>query len=115
MVLIAVTLRSPLIEIKKALPLKKVTSGGELSRTTFAVHVILSQKIAPPTLIFDEVDIGISGGTAEIVGQMLKKLAKNTQILCITHRAQVSAQGDQHLRISKRHDKNETTSLFPIS
>jgi len=88
-----------------------VASGGELSRIALAVHVILSQKIAPPTLIFDEVDLGISGGTAEIVGQMLKKLAQNTQILCITHQAQVAAQGDQHLHVSKKHDKNKTTSL----
>lgn len=96
---------------QEPLPLKKVASGGELSRIALAVHVILSQKIAPPTLIFDEVDVGISGGTAEIVGQMLKKLAQNTQILCITHQAQVAAQGDHHLHVSKKHDKNKTTSL----
>lgn len=96
---------------QEPLPLKKVASGGELSRIALAVHVILSQKIAPPTLIFDEVDVGISGGTAEIVGQMLKKLAQNTQILCITHQAQVAAQGDHHLHVSKKHAKNKTTSL----
>ncbi len=57
------------------------------------------------------VDVGISGGTAEIVGQMLKQLAQNTQILCITHQAQVAAQGDQHLHVSKKHDKSKTISL----
>jgi len=91
--------------------LKKVASGGELSRIALAVHVILSQKIAPPTLIFDEVDVGISGGTAEIVGQMLKKLAQCTQLLCITHQAQVAAQGDQNLHVYKKNMENKTISV----
>ncbi|WP_440616569.1 DNA repair protein RecN [Cysteiniphilum sp. 6C5] len=88
----------------------KVASGGELSRIGLAIHVVSSKKIAPPTIIFDEVDVGISGGTAEIVGKLLKQVAKNAQILCITHQAQVSIQGDQQLHISKKHLEHDTIS-----
>ncbi len=88
----------------------KIASGGELSRIGLAIHVVSSKKIAPPTIIFDEVDVGISGGTAEIVGKLLKQVAKNAQILCITHQAQVSIQGDQQLHISKKHLEHDTIS-----
>ncbi|WP_119329092.1 DNA repair protein RecN [Cysteiniphilum halobium] len=91
-------------------PIDKVASGGELSRIGLAIHVIASKKIAPPTIIFDEVDVGISGGTAEIVGKLLKQVSKNAQILCITHQAQVSIQGDQQLHISKKHLEHDTIS-----
>ncbi|WP_440993108.1 DNA repair protein RecN [Cysteiniphilum litorale] len=91
-------------------PIDKVASGGELSRIGLAIHVVSSKKIAPPTIIFDEVDVGISGGTAEIVGKLLKQVAKNAQILCITHQAQVSIQGDQQLHISKKHLEHDTIS-----
>ena len=95
---------------QQAATLKKVASGGELSRIALAVHVITSQKIALPTIVFDEVDVGISGSTAEIVGQMLKQLSKKTQILCITHQAQVAIQGDQQLHVYKKNIKDKTIS-----
>ncbi|WP_119343579.1 DNA repair protein RecN [Facilibium subflavum] len=91
-------------------PIDKVASGGELSRIGLAVHVVSSKKIAPPTLIFDEVDVGISGATAEVVGHLLKQIAQRAQILCITHQAQVSIQGDQQLHIIKKHFKDATIS-----
>ncbi|MBK2124724.1 DNA repair protein RecN [Fangia hongkongensis] len=90
--------------------LDKIASGGELSRIGLAIHVVASKRIAPPTLIFDEVDVGISGATAEIVGSLLKEVSQNAQIICITHQAQVSIQGDQQYHIRKKHLKNETYS-----
>lgn len=90
-------------------PLAKVASGGELSRVSLAIQVILAEKYTTPTIIFDEVDVGIGGATAEIVGELLKKLAKHTQLLVITHLGQVAGQGQQHLQISKQHGKNSTT------
>ena len=88
----------------------KIASGGELSRIGLAIHVVASKRIAPPTLIFDEVDVGISGATAEIVGGLLKQISQKAQILCITHQAQVSIQGHQQLHIKKEHQHNKTTS-----
>ncbi len=88
--------------------MSKVASGGELSRISLAIQVIAATKTTVPTLIFDEVDVGIGGGTAEIVGQQLHALAKNAQVLCITHLPQVAAQGDQHLSVSKLIE-NKTT------
>ena len=82
-------------------PLKKVASGGELSRISLAISVVSSDSEYTPTLIFDEVDVGISGAVAEVVGRKLQELAKNYQIICITHLAQVAAFGHQHLRVSK--------------
>ncbi len=84
-------------------PLNKVASGGELSRISLALQVVTASLGRIPTLIFDEVDVGIGGRVAEIVGQQLRALAKSRQVLCITHLAQVAALGDQHLQTSKRH------------
>lgn len=81
--------------------LAKVASGGELSRISLAIQVITSQVGTAPTLIFDEVDVGIGGRVAEIVGKLLKQLGKTRQVLCITHLAQVASMGDQHLQIIK--------------
>jgi len=81
--------------------LAKVASGGELSRISLAIQVITSKVAAVPTLIFDEVDVGIGGGVAEIVGKMLKQLGTERQVLCITHLPQVAALGDQQWRVSK--------------
>ncbi len=89
-------------------PLRKVASGGELSRISLALQVINAQTIQLPTLIFDEVDVGIGGGTAEIVGKLLADLGKKAQILCVTHQAQVAAQGHQHLMVAKSQDKKST-------
>ena len=93
---------------QKPQPLRKVASGGELSRISLALQVINAQTIQLPTLIFDEVDVGIGGGTAEIVGKLLADLGKNAQILCVTHQAQVAAQGHQHLMVAKSQDKKST-------
>ncbi|MCF6767654.1 DNA repair protein RecN [Thiotrichales bacterium 19S11-10] len=92
------------------MPIQKVASGGELSRIALTIQVTASEKIAPPTLIFDEVDVGISGATSEIVGQLLSLLSKKAQVLCITHQAQVAAQGDHHLHVSKQQSLSTTSS-----
>jgi DNA repair protein RecN (Recombination protein N) len=82
-------------------PLVKVASGGELSRVSLAIQVITSQVAATPTLIFDEVDAGIGGRVAEIVGQLLQQLGRARQVMCVTHLPQVAARADQHWRVSK--------------
>lgn len=81
--------------------LQKVASGGELSRIGLAIQVISAQQDNTPTLIFDEVDVGIGGGIAEIVGNLLRKLGEKAQVLCVTHLPQVAAQGHQHLQVKK--------------
>ncbi|MBX3641025.1 MAG: DNA repair protein RecN [Nitrosomonas sp.] len=88
----------------KSLPLKplaKVASGGELSRISLALQVITSSSGMAPTLIFDEVDVGIGGRVAEIVGQLLRRLGHTRQVLCITHLPQVAATGDHHWQVMK--------------
>ena len=70
-------------------PLNKIASGGELSRISLAIQVITAKVAAIPTVIFDEIDVGIGGATAEIVGQLLKSLGQRSQVLCVTHQAQV--------------------------
>jgi DNA repair protein RecN (Recombination protein N) len=86
-------------------PLAKVASGGELSRISLAIHMATAEQHTIPTLIFDEVDVGISGATAEIVGKLLRRLGTTHQLLCITHSPQVAAQGQQHLLVAKRHEQ----------
>lgn len=81
--------------------LKKIASGGELSRISLAISVVSSNSEYTPTLIFDEVDVGISGAVAEVVGQKLKQLSEQYQIICITHLAQVATFGHQHLCVQK--------------
>jgi DNA repair protein RecN (Recombination protein N) len=81
--------------------LAKVASGGELSRISLAVQVITSKAASVPTLIFDEVDAGIGGGVAEIVGRQLKLLGQERQVLCVTHLPQVAAQADRQWSVSK--------------
>jgi len=90
--------------------LAKVASGGELSRISLAIRVITAQQGATPTMIFDEVDVGIGGGVAEVVGQLLKSLGAARQVLVITHLPQVAAQGVQHLRVSKSAVDGSTLS-----
>lgn len=82
----------------------KVASGGELSRISLAMQVILADKVITPTLIFDEVDVGISGPTAAMVGKKLQQLSKNTQVICVTHLPQVACKGHQQLFVSKTTD-----------
>ncbi|MCN4145082.1 MAG: hypothetical protein LC437_08710 [Thiohalomonas sp.] len=83
-------------------PLSKVVSGGELSRISLAIQVVTAQFSDIPTLIFDEGDVGISGGIAEMVGNKLRLLGTNSQILCVTHQAQVASQAHQHLNVYKQ-------------
>lgn len=82
-------------------PLIKVASGGELARISLALAVIASAASATPTLIFDEVDAGIGGGVAEVVGRLLHQLGHARQVLCVTHLPQVAARGDHHFQVSK--------------
>jgi DNA repair protein RecN (Recombination protein N) len=89
-------------------PLAKVASGGELSRISLAIQVAATDSKTVPTLVFDEVDTGIGGGIAEIVGQKLKKVARGRQVFCITHLHQVAAQGDHHLLVEKRSGQDKT-------
>ncbi|MCG8428509.1 MAG: DNA repair protein RecN [Chromatiales bacterium] len=85
-------------------PLSKVASGGELSRISLAIQVAAIECAQVPTLIFDEVDVGIGGGVAEIVGRLLRRLGENRQVLCVTHLPQVASQGHQHLQVKKEKD-----------
>ena len=97
-------------------PLNKVASGGELSRISLAIRVVTAQQGAIPTMIFDEVDVGIGGGVAEVVGSLLKQLGQNRQVLVITHLPQVAAQGAHHLNVRKIQRDNMTlSSIEPLS
>lgn len=91
-------------------PLAKVASGGELARISLAISVITSSATATPTLIFDEVDSGIGGGVAEVVGRLLRKLGQARQVLCVTHLPQVASQANQHFQVSKRNSDGKTLS-----
>ena len=93
-----------------AQPLAKVASGGELSRIGLALQVILAAPERIDTLIFDEVDVGIGGAVAERVGRLLRRLGVRQQVLCVTHLAQVAAQGHQHLRVEKQVMNGQTLS-----
>ena len=86
---------------QEAKPLVKIASGGELSRISLAIQVITAQTSHIPSLVFDEVDVGIGGGVAKVVGQLLRQLAERTQILCVTHQAPVAGQGHHHFFVSK--------------
>ncbi len=88
--------------------LSKVVSGGELSRISLALQAILATRDNTPTLIFDEVDVGIGGKTAEVVGQLLKSLGEKCQVFCITHLAQVASQGHYHYFVEKITENNQT-------
>ncbi|MBU0537623.1 MAG: DNA repair protein RecN [Gammaproteobacteria bacterium] len=97
-------------------PLNKIASGGELSRISLAIQVITAQVAAIPTVVFDEVDVGIGGATAEIVGQLLKALGQRSQVLCVTHQPQVASQGDHHIKVQKTGNKTKlTTTLEPLA
>ena len=89
-------------------PLAKVASGGELSRMALSIQVIASDGSAIPTMVFDEVDSGVGGGVAEMVGRRLQELGANRQVLCVTHLPQVASLADQHFRISKVTDGKST-------
>jgi len=94
-------------------PLKslvKVASGGELSRISLAIQMIAAQRITLPALIFDEVDSGIGGGIAEVVGQQLRQLGDNRQVLCVTHLPQVASQAHNHYKVTKIKEKKSTST-----
>lgn len=96
--------------------LEKVVSGGELSRIGLAIQVIASDSHATPTMIFDEVDTGISGPTASIVGALLRKLGKQSQVMCVTHLPQVAAQAHNQLFVTKLTDGESTeTQMIPLT
>ncbi|WP_163832332.1 DNA repair protein RecN [Spartinivicinus ruber] len=89
-------------------PIQKVASGGELSRISLAIQVTTAQTSTTPTLIFDEVDVGISGGTAEVVGALLRQIGDQGQVLCVTHLPQVASQGHHHFNVKKAVKNNAT-------
>lgn len=91
-------------------PLAKVASGGELARISLALSVIASRAARVPTLIFDEVDSGIGGAVAEVVGNLLRELGLRHQVLCVTHLPQVAARGQQHFQVSKQQTLGMTES-----
>ena len=104
-----------LVSTNYGMPLKslnKTASGGELSRISLAIQVITSEKSDTPTLVFDEVDVGVGGKVAQIVGARLRNLGRHAQVICITHQAQVAAQGQQHLLIDKVSNQDETFSTI---
>ena len=86
-------------------PLGKIASGGELSRISLAIQVVTAQTSAASSLVFDEVDVGIGGATANVVGQMLRQLGERCQVLCVTHLPQVASKAHQHLQVVKTTDK----------
>jgi len=93
-------------------PLSKVASGGELARISLALSVIASQAARVPTLIFDEVDTGIGGGVAEVVGRLLHELGQRHQVLCVTHLPQVAACASHHFQVSKTTRNQHTLSAI---
>ncbi|MBK8974162.1 MAG: hypothetical protein IPM37_23430 [Hahellaceae bacterium] len=96
-------------------PLQKVASGGELSRISLCIQVVTAATTQTPTLVFDEVDVGIGGPTAEVVGRMLRQLGDRTQILCVTHLAFVASQAHDHLFVSKAVQDGKTcSSILPL-
>ncbi|MEE4249863.1 MAG: DNA repair protein RecN [Alcanivoracaceae bacterium] len=88
--------------------LAKVASGGELSRVSLAIQVICAKTLTVPCLVFDEVDVGVGGGIAEIVGRLLRQLGEHAQVLCITHQPQVASLGHSHWQVQKQQKKDST-------
>ena len=104
-----------LVSTNHGMPLKslnKTASGGEMSRISLAIQVITSEKSDTPTLVFDEVDVGVGGKVAQIVGARLRKLGNSAQVICITHLPQVASQGQQHIFIDKVSTESETYSTM---
>jgi len=95
-------------------PLIRIASGGELSRISLAIQVVTAQTSAIPSLIFDEVDVGIGGGVARSVGELLRQLGEKGQVICVTHQPQVASQGHHHYFISKNTTKDSTSTRIKI-
>jgi DNA repair protein RecN (Recombination protein N) len=96
---------------QQLLPLSRIASGGELSRMSLSIQVIASNGSAIPTMIFDEVDSGVGGGVAEMVGLKLRELGETRQVFCVTHLPQVASLADNHIRISKISDGTSTKTV----
>ncbi len=94
--------------------LSKIVSGGELSRIGLAIQMITAKRGSTPTLIFDEVDVGIGGATAALVGKMLRQLGQRLQIFCVTHQAQVAAMAHNHYQVEKNSDTQKTTTTIRL-
>ncbi|WP_373767843.1 DNA repair protein RecN [Glaesserella sp.] len=99
---------------QQAQPLAKIASGGELSRISLAVQVLTANKLSTPTIIFDEVDAGISGPTATVVGRLLRQLGKKCQVLCVTHLPQVASHGNHHFNVQKQVENNQTETKMSL-
>jgi len=99
---------------QKPMALSRVASGGELSRMSLAIQVIASDGSAIPTMVFDEVDSGVGGGVAEMVGRRLQEIGESRQVLCVTHLPQVASLADQHFRISKISDGKSTRTGLQV-
>ncbi|AUI65302.1 MULTISPECIES: DNA repair protein RecN [Glaesserella] len=99
---------------QNAQPLAKIASGGELSRISLAVQVLTANKLSTPTIIFDEVDVGISGPTATVVGRLLRQLGKKCQVLCVTHLPQVASHGHHHFNVQKQVENNQTETKMSL-
>ncbi|KAE9540489.1 DNA repair protein RecN [Ursidibacter maritimus] len=99
---------------QNAQPLAKIASGGELSRISLAVQVLTANKLSTPTIIFDEVDVGISGPTATVVGRLLRQLGKKCQVLCVTHLPQVASHGNHHFNVQKYVENNQTETQMSL-
>jgi DNA repair protein RecN (Recombination protein N) len=91
-------------------PLTKIASGGELSRISLAIQMITAQRASTPTLLFDEVDVGIGGTTAALVGQLLRALGERLQVFCVTHQPQVAAFAHNHYKVTKETLHEQTYS-----
>ncbi|MBT8144016.1 MAG: DNA repair protein RecN, partial [Gammaproteobacteria bacterium] len=97
-------------------PLSKVASGGELSRIGLAIEMLTAQHQPVATMVFDEVDAGVGGGIAEIIGQKLRSLGESIQVLCVTHLPQVASQAHDHVLVTKLTDGNTThTQLVALA
>ncbi|RDE81250.1 DNA repair protein RecN [Haemophilus parahaemolyticus] len=99
---------------QNAQPLAKIASGGELSRISLAVQVLTANKLSTPTIIFDEVDVGISGIAATTVGRLLRQLGNKCQVLCVTHLPQVASHGHQHFNVRKYVKDNQTETQMSL-
>lgn len=94
--------------------LNKIASGGELSRISLAIQTITAQRGSTPTLLFDEVDVGIGGATAALVGQMLRQLGDRLQVFCVTHQPQVAAAAHNHFQVTKQSDNKQTITQIKM-
>lgn len=92
--------------------LQKIASGGELSRISLAIQIITAERGATPTLLFDEVDVGIGGATATLVGRLLQTLGRRLQVFCVTHQPSVAASAHHHMNVAKKSDGQTTTSII---